>query len=115
MGKIIKGSGASFDPTNLCGWAGKKLAKQQNAIYAKSLSPFLIKGGDPNDYKGKKRFLWDCTRKVLGKDTPNYAQKTGDCTSYSAKNILEYLQCTQIVMNGKNETFHNVFPPYFFL
>jgi hypothetical protein len=58
--------------------------------------------------------LFDCTRKVLGQDTQNYPQQIGDCTSFGAKNAMEYLQCTRIILDGQNEEFYSIYPPYFY-
>jgi len=57
--------------------------------------------------------LWDAVRKVLGHDTPNYAQQVGDCVSFGAKNVIEYLACQQIAL-GNLESFHPVHPPYLY-
>ena len=42
------------------------------------LPRFAIQGAI-TDYKGQRRMLWEYTRAVLGKDTPNYRQEIGDC------------------------------------
>lgn len=55
--------------------------------------------------------LWEATVKVLGRHTDNYAQQIGDCTSFGAKNALEFLLCVQIARDGPAE-FHPVFPPF---
>jgi hypothetical protein len=97
----------------LCGWK-KELAPKENAKFAHTLPQFKIMGANDDDWKGKRRMLWECTRKVLGKDTPNYRQEIGDCTSFGAKNVMEYLQCTRIVIDGQDETFKPIFPSYFY-
>lgn len=97
---------------HLMGWAGKEEAKKAHALIAGSLPKFAIK--DPiKDYKGQRRMLWEYTRKVLGQDTPNYAQEIGDCTSFGGKNVMEYLQCVQIA-GGAAQKFKPVFPPYIY-
>lgn len=58
---------------------------------------------------------WWFTRKVLGgKDTENYPQKIGDCTSFGMKNAGEYLSCADIIKRGDLEEFKPLFPPYLF-
>jgi hypothetical protein len=66
------------------------------------------------DYKNGRRMLWEYTRAVLGKDTPNYAQEIGDCVSFGGKNTLEHLQCAEIKLDGDAEKFRYIFPPYFY-
>lgn len=41
------------------------------------VSPSIIRSG--NVVQGRKQFLWNYTRQVLGKDTENYPQQVGDC------------------------------------
>ena len=57
--------------------------------------------------------LWDATIQVLGRHTDNYPQQIGDCTSFGAKNALEYLLCVQIARDGPT-AFHPVFPPFLY-
>jgi hypothetical protein len=59
-------------------------------------------------------FYFDFFRKVLGKDTPNYAQEVGDCVSFGAKNAIEYLACIDIFVRGEAEKFRPIFPPYLY-
>lgn len=70
-----------FDPAEFCGWAGsdKKILKAAlDKAPSKDKKPFKIIGD--NYWMGPKRMmLWEVVRKVLGKDTPNYAQEIGDC------------------------------------
>ena len=37
-----------------------------------------------------------------------------NCTSFGAKNVMEYLQCVQIALAGEAQKFRNMFPPYFY-
>lgn len=67
----------------------------------------------PPYQSGKSRRLWHYTRKVLGKDTPHYAQHEGSCVAFGAKNAGEYRQCAEIA-TGEKEEFHPLFPPYLY-
>ena len=104
---------AMYAKENLCGWGGPELAKEQFNLIAGAMPSF--KSMSPvNDYKGKRMMLWEFTRKVLGKDTENFAQEIGDCVSFGGKNCMEHLQCVEIAMNGDAEQFKPLFPPYFY-
>lgn len=108
----------------LCGWAGPEEAKRAfdwlMKLQKQTTHPLEQLGwlfydafkvvGDPVQTE-KRVALWDAVRKVTGKDTPNYAQETGDCCSFGEKNVAEYLQCQEIAA-GDREEFHAVFPPY---
>ncbi len=91
----------AYEKGELCGWLeGRKpgIAKEQFNLLnaAGAFQPFKIRG-QTIPTAGRKMFLHWATRKVLGKDTLNYAQEIGDCVSQGAKNGGEYLTCTQIV------------------
>lgn len=93
------------------GWAGVDRRVLDRALA--NAPPHLIQqiniagGGPPLD----NLMLFRVTRKALGKDTDNYAQQIGDCVSFGAKNVTEYVQCCQIIM-GNLSDFHPIFPPY---
>ena len=93
------------------GWAGVDRRVLDRALA--NAPPHLIQqiniagGAPPID----NLMLFQVTRKALGKDTENYAQQIGDCVSFGAKNVTEYLQCCQMVM-GNLSDFHPIFPPY---
>jgi hypothetical protein len=97
--------------SGLAGWVGKtKAAKHWLAVKdGGSFVDLNLK----ND-SSRKLMLYDVTRKVLGKDTENYAQEIGDCVSFGAKNAIEYVQCTEILMKGEREKFRSIFPPYLY-
>ena len=63
---------------------------------------------------GRKAFLYEITRKLLGQDTKNYPQQVGDCVSFGAKNAVEYLICCEKLMKGDREKFRPIFPPYLY-
>jgi hypothetical protein len=113
MAKKIKALSAGYAKDNLCGWPGQEIAKAAFAPFASQMPVFAI-SGPVTDYKGKRQMLWEFTRKVLGKDTVNFAQEIGDCVSFGGKNVMEYLQCVQMILNGSVEEFHALFPPYFY-
>ncbi len=73
---------------------------------------FKIENAKDN-YLGKHRKLYSITRKVLGKDTANYQQKIGDSVAFVGKNIVEYLECVQILL-GEYDQFKPVDVPYIY-
>jgi hypothetical protein len=93
------------------GWAGVDRRILDRALA--NAPPHLIQqiniigGAPPLD----NLMLFRVTRQALGKDTENYAQQIGDCVSFGAKNVTEYLQCCQMIM-GNLSDFHPIFPPY---
>lgn len=94
------------------GWPGKEVADQAWDVVKgdSAFKKFMLSA--PRGVG--KLFLYDVTRKVLGKDTPNYPQQIGDCVSFGAKNANEYLQCCEILMHGDAESFRPIFAPYFY-
>jgi hypothetical protein len=79
---------------------------------------------------GRKMFLHEIVRAVLGHDTENYPQEVSDCTSFGAKNAVEYLTCAEIAGKALMQQFRGgsfgdtvkaarlkwrpVFPPFFY-
>lgn len=96
----------------LCGWAGEATANREWERLAAGFPEFLIAGATRGT-AGQTARLWELVRRVLGKDTPNVPQKTGDCVSFGAKNAIEYVACVEIV-RGDLEEFRSVFPPYLY-
>lgn len=97
-----------FNPNQLCGWGGRKLAVEANAYLG--MKP-LAYYGLPRD--AKTTHLWDFAKKVTGGHLPNYRQEIGDCVSFGMKNVIQYLQCVQIAQ-GQRFEYHHVFPPYIY-
>lgn len=98
------------------GWAGKDnpaLVKLQFDLLRGSFKEFNILSAT-RSAKGGKTMLYEVVRKLLGKDTENYAQEIGDCVSFGAKNACEYLMATEKLMKGDREAFNPVFPPYLY-
>lgn len=110
---FIETSAGLIHNSQLQGWVGatrpELLREAFNMI--SSFIPFKIYGSAP--IAGARSMLWEVGRKVLGKDTPNYAQEIGDCVSFGAKNAIEYVQFYPIA-NGIANTFKQVFPPYLY-
>lgn len=104
---------AMYAANNLCGWAGPDIAKEAFNIMCSDM-PTFASVGPSNDYKGKRMMLWEFTRKVLGQDTENFPQEIGDCVSFGGKNVMEHLQCVDIILNGAANEFHPIYPPYFY-
>jgi hypothetical protein len=115
LGEIGQGMrvAEAYSKGELIGWGGEELAREAFSVIKSSfydgLSDHLVKNA-----AGRKMFLWDIVRKVLGKDTQNYPQEIGDCVSFGAKNATEYLTCCEILIGGEREKFRNVFPPYYY-
>lgn len=109
MGVDIAGE---YERGNLRGWVGKAPAELSYQSVRQLLFDFRI-SGQTRETSGRKAMLYQVVRKVLGKDTLNYAQQIGDCTSFGAKNAVEYVQCCEI-LGGQRDEFSPVFPPYFY-
>jgi hypothetical protein len=103
---------ASYRDGLISGWAGPDIAEAAFKLVTGNFT------GIPDqlvqEAAGKKAFLYQVCRKVLGQDTKNYPQQIGDCVSFGAKNAVEYLTCCEILLKGEREKFRPVFPPYFY-
>jgi len=98
------------------GWVGRNnpdLVKSQFDLLKGSFRDLQITKST-RDSKGARAMLYEVTRKVLGKDTDNYAQEIGDCVSFGAKNAIEYLEATEKLMKGDREAWNPIFPPYLY-
>lgn len=95
------------------GWGGEQLAKSEWDMLKGSDSFVKFQLANFNADK-KKTMLYHFTRKLLGADTPNYAQIRGSCVSFGAKNAIEYDACVEIVLNGEAEKFRPIFAPYLY-
>lgn len=93
------------------GWAGPELAKAEFDMLKNDPTFVKLSLSMPHGAE-QKMFLHKLVRKVIGKDTDNYAQQVGDCTSFMGKNGGEYLQCCEIALLGDREVFKPLFPPY---
>lgn len=97
------------DIHKLCGWAGAEAA----AVAASELPPVsTFKIDNPiRDYRGQRRMLWEYTRKLLGRDTQNYAQQIGDCfiagtmilMADGTEKPIEEIKIGEMVMNHLNQ------------
>lgn len=101
----------AYTQGDLRGWNSAMAAEAFNLFGSKYPAFKILNQTRPTD--GQKRMLYDITRKVLGKDTPNYPQQIGDCVSFGAKNATEYITATDILM-GKREKWRPIFPPYYY-
>lgn len=82
----------------LCGWAGSRnprLVESAFNLLAGEFREFNI-FGQTRTTSGRKTFISDVVRAVLGTDLPCYPQETGDCTSFGMKHVIEMLSCCQI-------------------
>ena len=103
----------TFNPKNFPGWAGEEEAKREWDKIGSHFAEFQIVGQEIPKAGDTVR-LWDFTREVLGEDTENYAQKTGSCVAFGAKNAIEYLSCVEIAKNNESELFRPQFTPYMY-
>ena len=99
-------------PTRQFGWAGPDAARREWDRIAGDFAPFFIAGQTAPTAGGTVR-LWNLVRQVLGRDTPNDPQRSGDCVAFGAKNAIEYLACGEIAA-GDAEEFRRVFPPFLY-
>lgn len=78
-----------------------------------SLPKFKIDNpiGDPS---GKRLVFWDFAKKLTGAHLPTFRQLIGDCVSMGAANVVNYLQCRQIIASGLNRTYHPAYQPYIY-
>lgn len=82
----------------LRGWADTSqpgLAKRQFNLLADNFCKFQI-AGQTRETTGRKTFLFDVVKAVLGRHIPVYTQAVGDCVAWGMRNSIEYLTCTQI-------------------
>lgn len=96
------------------GWLGEEFAREQFKFLSQNF--YTI---NPNKFRNNfsntgKMMLYECVRKVFGKDTPNVGQKIGDCVSWGYRNAAEQLQACQIILEKKREKFKLLFPPYIY-
>lgn len=94
------------------GWAGPQAVAEAAAIRA-DMPEFQIVG-DAGDNAEKDVRLWNASLAVLGHHLPNYPQEIGDCVSFGAKNAVEYLQCSEMMIRGPPRSFRPVYPPYIY-
>ena len=103
-----------YEQGRLSGWAGPEKAAaaweelRYNGRFYENLTNYI------GDNGVDKMMLFDVTRKLLGKDTDNYAQEIGDCVSFGMKNAIEYLQAVEILLKGDREIWKPVFPPFLY-
>lgn len=109
----------AYRKRDIVGWSefnNPGMAREQFSLMADL--GFIQRGlhisGRTRDAAGKKSFLYQVCRKVLGQDTQNYPQEIGDCVSFGAKNAVEYLQCSDILLRNKREKWRPIFAPYFY-
>lgn len=105
-----------YSKGNVIGWSEAKnpgLVKAAfNLLGYRFSSPNIFSQYDR--VKGAKTMLYQVTRKVLGHDTPNYAQEIGDCVSFGMKNAVEYLTCCDKLMKGQRDKYRPLFTPYYY-
>lgn len=93
---------------NIAREAFKVVSGMTNSLGSPIFKPLGI---DTTSYLGKKMRLWDVTRKILGKDTPNYPQQIGDCFVAGTKVLMadgtekniEDVKVDEMVLNHLNQ------------
>lgn len=55
----------------------------------------------------KDTFLFQGVRQVIGGDAPKGPQKIGDCVSWGWSNLVNYIQCMQI-LNGSRDAYNEI-------
>lgn len=106
-----------YEQGKLSGWDGKEAADKFWEKLKTHPKMFHSVGSQLGLYGASedcKMMLYEVVRKVLGEDTKNYPQLTGDCVSFGMKNALEYLQCTEILLNKKNHKFRPISSLYLY-
>lgn len=116
---MIQTASNGINVQSLCGWAGQEeaalqwdLIKHDTHNGKKIFVPFKVFGQSFG--ASQRMMLWEVVRKVLGKDTENYAQEIGDCVAFGAKNAIEYLMCCEMLLNGEAESWRPIFCPYLY-
>jgi len=105
----------SYVEGSMSGWPGEEIAAEEYKLIKDEYNfvDFKFFGNEP--YQGpRKAFLYQVVRKVLKRDIENIRQLIGDCVSWGGRNACEYLACCDILMRGDHESYHPVFPPYYY-
>ncbi len=95
----------------LCGWSGIEKPDMMREAFDMIGFPRLKIIGAAPITAGTRMMIWEVGRKVIGKDTPNYAQEIGDPFSVGTKVLMadgsekniEDIQIGDMVVNHKNE------------
>lgn len=88
---------AGFYNSGMKGWLGKAAAKK--AWSQLKDSPSFVKFNLSKTQSSRRLMLWDVVRKVIGKDTLNYAQQVGDC----------FVENTKVLMsNGEEKNIQDI-------
>jgi len=103
---------AGFYQSGVKGWLGKAKADKEWEVLKDS--PSFVTFGITNFQGSRRIMLHEVVRKVLGRDIENIPQQVGDCVSWGARNAIEHLMCTEILMLGDREKYRPVFPPYLY-
>lgn len=101
-----------YESGELRGWAGEHIATQEFNLLRSNFStiPIQLKA----KAAGRKRFLYQIIRSVLGKDLRNAPQLIGDCVAVSSRNTLETLTCSIKLLTNPNIIFKEIFSPYLY-
>lgn len=93
------------DVSQFCGWVDHP----DRQLVAATLGPPLSQVA-PQLYTGddKDVFLYKAWKAVLGQYPDYPAQQIGDCTSFGGAHAIDLLQCVQISIGHKSETFKEI-------
>lgn len=98
------------------GWAGPEAVEEAAPIVAE-MPPFEITDEEGRAVKQDNRLanvrLWKYVLDARGEHLANVPQQVGDCVSWGAANVANYLQYVQI-SQGKQAVFRPAFPPYIY-
>ena len=98
------------DPA-LCGWIGE-LAEPEFARLADRFVPFRFVGSKM-EKPGPP--IWEFAKRVNGgQHLPRQIQAVGDCVSFGVAQAGKYLACFQRAILGRQEEYHEWFPPYIY-
>lgn len=113
---MIEQDFSAFNPEDFCGWYGDKdkdLLKEIADQYGQNQGEYRQLNIIGQTATKQRVMLYEIVRNILGKDTDNYPQAIGDCTSFGGKNCSEYLQCVQIAL-GDRFIFKPIHPCYIY-
>lgn len=123
----------AYEKGDLFGWAERDnpgISKTAFNLLAGEFRPFNI-FGQTQVTTGRKTFLTDVVRSVLGRNLSIGPQQTGDCVSWGGKHASEIVTCTQIaglaVINSQGDAqafrdiisaarmkYRDIFAPYYY-
>jgi hypothetical protein len=93
------------------GWLGKDIEEQAKQQIQSELVPFKLVARDSKSHVPICQLMQRVNR---GKNLFPPQQQTGDCCSFGAKNVLEYLQAALICIHSQPITLKRVYAPFIY-